>query len=292
MPTGKNWFNFVYINVAFLMYILGVFYYSKVEEIKKNWPMYRCNPVYMPLADNVNENFTYCIQNMQVNYLQFLLEPLTFITGALGGMIGGLVGQVEAVRAMFAKLRTFIPNIFTNLFGSFSVLTVEFEKINVSIRDIIGKTMAVVVSVMYILDGSVKTMTSGYRFVSGIGKCFHPNTRLELQNGTIKEMKDIHLGDILKDGSKVISTMQIDNTIDKIPFYVIKNGKENIYVTGSHYVYDSSLSKFIPVENYSKAEISNVTSEWFTCLITDKHHIPIGNEIFWDWEDYVFRKTI
>ena len=271
------------------MYVLGVFYYSKVEEIKKDWPLYRCNPIYMPLAENVNENFTYCIQSMQENYLQFLLEPFNFIIGALGGMIGGLVEQIESVRAMFSKIRTFIPEIFTNLFGSFSVLTVEFEKINVGIRDMLGKTMGVIITIMYVLEGSIKTMTSGYNFVAGIGKCFHPNTKLELKNGTIKAMKDIHLGDILKDGSRVEACMQIDNKVDQLPLYVIKNDKEDIYVTGSHYVYDFSKSKYVQVVNYSKAKISNVKTDWFCCLITDKHTIPISDEIFWDWEDYNFR---
>jgi len=289
MPTGKNWFNFIYINVLFTLYILGVFIYCRIKEIKKDWPLYRCNPIYMPLADNINENFVYCVQTMQTNYLQYLLQPLIFITKNIGGMVGGLVGQVEAVRAMFAKLRTFIPNIFTNLFGSFSTLTIEFEKISVGIRDMLGKTTGVLLTIMFILEGSIKTMTSGYNFVAGIGKCFHPNTQVELKNGTIKPMKEINLGDILKDGSRVESVMQIDNKVDKIPFYVIKNSGNDIYVTGSHFVYDSTLSKFVKVENYSKAQLTDVRTEWFSCLITSNHKIPIGNEIFWDWEDYVLR---
>ena len=69
MPSGKNWVNFVYINLAFALYIAGVFYYSQVAEIKANWPLYRCNPMYMPLADNMEENFTYCIQSMQTNFM-------------------------------------------------------------------------------------------------------------------------------------------------------------------------------------------------------------------------------
>jgi hypothetical protein len=48
MPSGKNWVNFLYVNLAFAIYIAGVFYYSRVAEIKANWPLYRCNPMYMP----------------------------------------------------------------------------------------------------------------------------------------------------------------------------------------------------------------------------------------------------
>jgi hypothetical protein len=293
MPSGKNWFNFIYINVAFVLYILGVFYYSKIVEIKENWPLYRCNPMYMPLADNINENFVYCIQTMQSSYMGYLLQPLMYIVTTLGGTIGDLVGQLDSVRAMFGKIRTFIPNIFTSIFGSFSILTIEFQKISIGIKDILGKTTGLMVSIMYILDGSIKTMTSGYNFVSKIGKCFHPNTLVELQNEKVKFMKDLDLGDVLKNGSIIESVMKINNKNHSIPFYLIQgagvNGS-NIYVTGSHYVYNKTSNTFIQVEKYSKAKLTtDITSDYFTCLITNDHNINIGNEIFWDWDDYLIK---
>ena len=54
MPSGKNWIYFIYINLAFGLYMAGVFYFNQLEEIKANWPLYRCNPMYMPLADDVD----------------------------------------------------------------------------------------------------------------------------------------------------------------------------------------------------------------------------------------------
>jgi hypothetical protein len=293
MPSGKNWFNFVYINVVFVLYILVIFYYGQYAEIKENWPLYRCNPLYMPLADNVNENFIYCIQTMQSSFMDYLLQPIYFIVNVLGTTIGNLVAQINSVRAMFDKIRTFIPNIFTSMFGSISTMTIEFEKISIGIRDLMGKIVGVVVTVMYILDGGIKTMTSGYNFVRKIGRCFHPYTLVELQNNEIKYMKDINLGDTLKNGSIVESVMKINNKNDPIPFYVIKgcgvNGSD-IYVTGSHFVYDENNKIFVPVEKYSKAVlVTDVTSDWFSCLITSDHNIKIGNQRFWDWDDYLIK---
>ena len=80
MPSGKNWVNFIYVNLAFAIYVGAIFYYSQVAQIKAQWPLYRCNPMYMPLADNMEENFVYCVQSMQTNFMGHLLQPLTFIT--------------------------------------------------------------------------------------------------------------------------------------------------------------------------------------------------------------------
>lgn len=292
MPTGKNWFSFVFINIGFSLFIVCVYYYGKIIEIKENWPLYRCNPMFMPLADNINENFVYCIQNMQSNFMGYLLEPLMYLVNNLGGILGGFTQQLEDIRSMFSNLRIFIPDIFTNIFGSFAVLAIEFQKIAIGIKDILGKTTGLMVSIMYILDGSIKTMGSGYNFVKGIGKCFHPNTFIALKNGQVKAIKDLDLGDVLTNGSIVEAVMKIDNKRENIPFYIIKNAGVNgtdIYVTGSHFVYDNSSSKFIRIEDYSKARATEIKSDWFSCLITNDHKITIGNELFWDWEDYLLR---
>jgi hypothetical protein len=294
MPSGKNWVNFLYINIAFAIYIAAVFYYSQVAEIKANWPLYRCNPMYMPLADNIEQNFVYCIQSMQTNFMGYLLQPLTFITGSLGTQLGSFMTEINSVRAMFSKIRTFFTDIVQSIFGVFLNLVIEFQRITIGIKDLIGKTIGIMVSIMYLMDGSVKTMNSTWngppgQLVRSLGKCFYPGTKLKLIDGTIKSIKAVDLGDILEDGSVVESVMRIDNKRNPEPVYVITsegiNG-EDIFVTGSHLVFDREISKYVRVEDYRKAKPTNHCPEWFSCLITSHHRIKVGNELFWDWEDH------
>jgi hypothetical protein len=287
MPSGKHWIHFVYINLAFAIYIAGVFYYSKLAEIKENWPLYRCNPMYMPLADNMEENFVYCIQSMQTNFMGYLLQPLTFVTNSLGGMLGGFMDEVNNIRGMFNKIRVFFSEIIQSVFGVFLNIVIEFQKITIGIKDLIGKTIGIMLSLMYVMDGSIKTMNSTWngppgQMVRALGKCFHPYTLIKLQNNQTKCMKDLDLGDVLEDGSIVESVMKIDNKREKYPLYNI----DGILVTGSHLVFDKSMLKFIKVEDYSKAKITNHIIDWFSCLITSNHKIKICNEVFWDWEDH------
>lgn len=296
MPTGKNWMNFLYVNLAFAIYVAGVFYYSRIAEIRANWPLYRCNPMYMFLADNIEENFTYCIQSMQSNFMGYLLQPLTFVTGSLSTMMGGFADDIQNIRAMFNKVRTFLSSIVESIFGVFLNLVIEFQRITISIKDLMGKTIGIMVSLMYVLDGSVKTMNSTWngppgQMVRALGKCFHPMTKIKLQNGEKKFMKYVSLGDILEDGSVVESVLKIKNTNEE-PFYKINGaGVDNsdIYVTGSHLVFDKSINDFTEVSNYGKAELTDLKYPWFSCLITDKHRIQIGNETFWDWEDHFIK---
>jgi hypothetical protein len=301
MPSGKNWVNFVYVNIAFAIYIAAIFYYNQVAYIKANWPLYRCNPMYMGLADNVEENFVYCVQSMQSNFMGYLLQPLTFITGSLTTMMGSFMTDIQNIRAMFNKIRNFFSSIIQTVFGVFLNLIIEFQKIIIGIRDLIGKTIGIMVSLLYLMDGSVQTMQSTWngppgQLVRALGKCFHPHTHVKLNDGTIKFMKDLDLGDILEDGSIIESTMKINNKKDPVPLFKIKGAginNEDIYVTGSHLVFDKSCNSFVKVENYSKAEICNENEcDWFSCLITSNHKIKIGSELFWDWEDHFIKMKI
>ena len=269
MPSGKNWTNFIYVNLAFAIYIAGVFYYSQLAAIKANWPLYRCNPMYMPLADDVETNFVYCIQNMQSDFMGYLLQPLTFVTSSISNTLGNFTNDINMVRAMFDKVRTFMSSTIQSVFGVFLNLVIEFQKITISIKDLIGKTIGIMVSLMYVLDGSVKTMGSAWngptgQLVRALGKCFHPETKIKLKNGNIKAMKDIDLGDILENDSIVESVMKINNKQNPIPLYVIKSegvNNEDIYVTGSHLVFNNNTKQFCKTEDYFKAELSDKQTE-------------------------------
>jgi hypothetical protein len=293
MPSGKNWINFVYVNLAFGLYIAGVFFFSQLKNIKDNWSTYRCNPMYMPLADDVETNFVYCVQNSMSSFMGFIMQPLTFLTSSMSGMLSGFLNEINMVRAMFDKVRTFISGSIESIFGVFLNLVIEFQKIIIGIKDLIGKSIGIMVTLMYVIDGSVKTMQSAWngpagQLVKALGKCFHPETKIKLQNGNIVSIKDINLGDVLENGSIVEATMKLDNKINQIPLYIINSegvDGENIYVTGSHLVLDKTSNKYVKVENYVKAVTTEIVIDWFSCLITSDHKIVVGSETFWDWED-------
>ena len=296
MPVFVAWLRFFTVIILIILFNIVVTLFSNISDIKKpeNWPKYRCNPMYMYLADNIEDNFIYCIQNMQSSFLGFQLQPLTSITSSITDSLGNFMTEINSIRAMINKIRTFFSSITSDIFTVFINLVIEFKKITIGIQDLIGKNVGIVMSMLYIMDGGIKTGGSAWngppgQIVRSLGKCFDPYANIQLKDGTIKCMKDINLGDILEDGSVVEIIMKIDNKIEPVPFYKIPNGGVNgqdIYVTGSHLIYDKLSDKFIKVENYKKSILSDKKTEWFSCLITDTHKIKIGDEIFWDWEDH------
>ena len=108
-------------------------------------------------------------------------------------------------------------------------------------------------------------------------RCFAPETPIQLENGKTVMIKNLKLGDTLVNGSVVEAVMRIKNYND--PYYKIGD----IHVTGSHYVKHGT--KYVQVKNLPTAERTEKIDDVVSCLVTNDHKIPVGKEMFWDWED-------
>jgi hypothetical protein len=293
MPTGNNWFLFVLVNVLFAAYISVVYYTASASDIKENWNSYRCNPMYMPMSDDIESDFSYCVQNIQSGIMGHMLQPITFITSSLANVMGSTMGELNSVRQMFNKIRTFISNIIQSVFAVFLNLIIEFIRIIIGMRDLFGKTIGSMASLMYVMEGSIMTMKSAWNGPSGqlvraLGKCFHPDTQIQLITGEIKKMRDAELGDVLENGSTVDCVMRIHNKTNPEVLYTLSGAGVNgddVLVTGSHSVWCRDKNAFVFIRDYAKAKKTNIQLDWFSCLITNDHKIGIADEIYWDWED-------
>lgn len=291
MPTMNNYLNLLYVNLGFIAQITVMMYFKSALEIRDNWPLYRCNPPYWIFSKNISEDFTYCVQNTQMNMMGYLLQPLNYMISSLTSVGGQFAESINNVRVMFGSMRNFISEIIQNVFGVFLNLIVEFQKIIISIKDMVGKMIGIVVTIMYVLDGSIKTMNSAWAGPSGqlvraIGSCFHPHTTITLDNGTVCQMENAPLGAKLKGGGNIFAVLKVDNA-KKEPLYKIRSSRgSDIFVTGEHFVLDKTNNKWVQVKNYAKAEIQPYfIPDYFSCLITTDGRIRIEEEIFWDWED-------
>jgi len=296
MPKGVDWINFIYVNLGFVALTFIMYYFGAVAEIKKDWPKYRCNPMFMPLSDNLEQDFVFCVQSMQTNFMGYLLQPINYMVGMLSNMGGNFTISLDFIRTMISNIRTFFTSIVQNIFGVFLNLVIEFQKITISIKDLVGKIVGIMVTIMYLIDGSIKTMQSTWNGPPGQmvralgGNCFHPETTVKLKDGSTVKMSDLNLGDILESGSRVDVIMKIDNKLNE-KFYKFSTGSDVVCVTGSHMIFSKAQNKYVEVKDHENAVETEETSPWFSSLITDDHKIKLGAYEFWDWEDDVLKAS-
>jgi hypothetical protein len=298
MKSSDIFLSFIIILLFISIYIFNIFSIG-LSNIKKNWPVYRCNPSVMPFAGYFGHdpasNFAYCIQNMQTSYMGFLLKPTHYVISLLHSMVGGLITDVNWVRKKIDSLVSNLTTIITSIFSVFINIMIEFQRIIIKLKDTVSKVLGIMVSIIYLIEGGMLTGTSvmagpvgeTLRFV-----CFHPDTKVVLRGGTRKKMSDVVVDDVLVNGSKVMATMKIKGNEEVYDpencYYAIYSRliNANIYVTGSHLIHDKYLNKYIHVRDYSQAiKCPMMRTQYMSCLITDDHLIQLGEHTFWDWED-------
>ena len=295
MKTSDITLSIFIILIFIVLYVFNVLSVG-IQKIKDDWPQYRCNPIVMPFASvfgyDPMSNFSFCIQNMMSSYMGYLMQPIKYSFSVLGNISKDINDALTGVRAFFNNIRNYITNIIQTVFGVFLNILIEFQRVTINIKDIFAKLIGILATLMYVLEGTVDTMESGWNGPPGQlvrALCFHPDTKVELKDGSLYAMKDLPLNSILKTGSKVCAVMNISNITEKGEFieklYSIDGGvnNEKILVSGSHLIYNNETKQFVHVEDLSNVIISDINSPNFACLITSDHIIPIGKHIFHDW---------
>ena len=293
----------IIIIMIFMAIMLFNIYFVGIQNIKDNWPEYRCNPLIIPFAgmfdQDVMSNLQYCVQNMTGDYMSYLMQPIEAVFALLSDVALGLS---EALSGMFSFIDTLRDSLGISSLGIFSIfgnLMNIIESTMNTTKDMTNRMVAIVGVFAQILSGVGNLGNSIIKgppgqLVEALAdpeawfSCFHPDTKIRLEDGRIKKMKQISLGDILENGSTVLATMKIKNHQNE-EFYKIRTNDKDLgkftYVTGSHLVKYTDSERFIYVRDHNDACKTNKYSQELSCLITDDHLIKIGNNIFWDWED-------
>ena len=156
------------LSIFIILIFVGMYFYNilavGIKNIQDNWPEYRCNPSIMPFAGtfghDVMDNFTYCIQNMQTDFMGYLLQPLDYLASVISSVSGDLTEVVQDIRSFVNVFRNFISSIVQSIFGVFLNILTQFQFILIKMKDMLAKIVGIMASMMFILQGSVMTMHS------------------------------------------------------------------------------------------------------------------------------------
>ena len=309
----------ILVVIVFVVLMFANVATAGIDRVKKNWPLYRCRPTIMPFASmfghDTTSNFSYCISNMMSQSMDMYTAPIkqtmaqftsggvpSMTGGAPGGPGGGMLGSMgssnNASRGMFSGLRDGMGGMVKSITGIFVNLLIEMQKIGINMQDMMGKLVATVATLMFMIKSAVQSLNAVWKGPPGElmrGLCFDPLTKLRMEDGQLRCIGEVSPGDRLRGGVRVCAVMDISNMDENgrqiEMMYSLPAGEDNnnVLVSGSHLVYDEGVGGFTPVRNLDHAltgaAMTSLAAPRLTCLITSDHTIPIGRWVFHDWED-------
>ena len=283
----------ILIIVIFIALYISSFLAIGLKKIKENWNEYRCSPMAMPFAGYLGydtmENFAFCIGSIQKTLMNAFLKPIFSNLNILGDVAGSIIGSIKSLTVLMANMNIGFGMASFDILNIFKGIMVKMQYFIINIKDVFAKFGGTMVVMSNIIEGGSLTARSSWN--GPIGEtlrtlCFSPNTLVTMNDGSLKKMKNIEIGEILENNVEVIATLKIKGGKEHC-FYKIwsEKLKQHILVTGSHKIIDPESKELIPVEMCNLAEKTNKYSDTLSCLITSNHIIPVGEFTFWDWED-------
>lgn len=258
---------------------------ANIKEIKTNWVKYRCNPLYMPLANLVGSdiitNFMGCTMSTFQVYAGFALDPIYEMFGILNKSIGSISGSLNEFRTMITGTKGAFIGIIDGVYNKLqNSLSTTVQLIN-RIRTLTSRILAVFVTIFHMVSTGVQTGTSVANGPVGQAAeffCFSPSTAVNMNDGSKTPINRIIPGDILQGNITVESILILDGS--SVPMYYL----DGTSVSGNHKVLYNG--KWIRVEKHPDALLlPGIEYEKLYCLNTSNNTIPIGKYIYKDYEE-------
>ena len=143
---------FILVTCVAILAIFFIISLGNIRKLRDEWPAYRCNPFYMPLAyfvmdpggfDGVGQNFESCMAMMSTDITGTMTDALGSQFSMIGEFLEGLTNPLALFRQMFMMMRNFIYGFTTSTLGKISTPLSTFvyylNKIQDLVRRMVGE---------------------------------------------------------------------------------------------------------------------------------------------------------
>jgi hypothetical protein len=278
--------------IMLLTFAIGI--YIAIENgasaltVGTNWPENRCQPQYMLLAGlfghDVNENFQFCLNQIIQDKTKGATGP--FASGMMGftGILSNLMDSANSFRVTLATLVGGILKIISEFQARFTALASRIKITAVRMKVMMNRVYGMMFSIIYMgLSAVTGVLNFGdsfvFKFVDTF--CFPPETAIALENGVVKPISEIELGDFLEGGHRVTSVYQFAADGQEM----VRLG--SVEVSSNHFVQFSGrwiAAKDHP-DAYKIADWSGGTTRPLICLSTEDHIIDLQGFRFADYDE-------
>lgn len=279
--------GFVLVTLIFIGLLVGINKLMDIQEIKNNWPKYRCRPDVMLTAGlygyDAAENLDFCLKNGFDERAKALTGPFYTFMAMFTQILMTFLSSINSIRMIFATIIGTVTTVFQEFSERIKMVFTQVQVAAVRIRFLMGRVFASMFAVLFMaLSGIKATSNFGntflFKFLDTF--CFDPETPIETARGVVP-IYQVKNGDVLKDGSRVTSTFAF--FADGQPMVNLRG----TIVSTNHYVLHND--KWIQTRDHPEAvplkDWDGGVERPLICLNTDRHRICIGDIVFSDYDE-------
>ena len=270
---------FSVLTIVFAVILYLFFSFANIQEIRKNFSRYRCNPVWMPFVGSFGydpkENLNFCLSNIFNGKAAEIFAPIYAILGNFTQIVQMIMNVAVSIRQLFSNFLAGVNKFIRNVRDRVEALLFSVRMSFIKLNNLMGKVYGTMYAVMWM---GTSALAAGNNLANNdlvkflFEFCFHPDTPIQRGDGSYTTISNIRIGDTLAplaDGTHpvVTSVFRFDGT--RTP--VVQIG--DVLVSGSHYVEHNQT--MIHADTHPLATPVPPTSS-LICLNVTGHRFLVG----------------
>ena len=256
------------------------------QDVIQNWSTYRCRPDIMLTApmygQNIGDNFEFCLKHGFDQRASSAISPFYTYLGSFATILVTFMNSINSIRMTFATIIGSVTQVFTEFSQRLQALFYRFEMSAMRIKFLMSRLFATMHSILFMgMSGIRATQNFGntflFKFLNTF--CFDPATLVDIVGKGKIPIAHVQLGDCFPwpSGACVTAT-----------FRFLADGHEMVSVNGTrvsrrHGIYHNG--SWIEAGNHPAALPAGIWSGELICLNTTTHTIPIGSNLFSDYDE-------
>ena len=251
------------------------------------------------------KNVMNCLWVQIKQFFLQLIKPFNYIISIIHKIIDSVKETLNKFRQQLGIIRKLLLKIAMSVMERIENLGASFVSEFLKIRDILKRSTASFQTLIYtietlgitmknMMDGPVGNMAKLAEVLGQIFTffllgplsvslfpslwfcaCFSEDTKVKLSNNCFKNIKDVSIGDNLK-----------DDYVEGILVFKNKN-RDIFYKLDDDYATETHLVKYndtwIPIIKHPKSTLTNIIDNYLYCLCTKNNTIPTKDNVYTDW---------
>ena len=220
------------------------------------------------------------IMNMMIPLQKIIISMKDFLAKIQGSMTAGLFtlfGAYYTLKSLMGAIAQFIITILIAL----AIMIAVFWLLPFTWGAAIANTaifVAVAIPMSIILVFMIDVLKVETSLSIPKVKCFDKNTLITMNDGSVKRIIDVNVGDILEDNNSVTAKFKVETKGSDM--YILND----IIVSNSHIV--KHCENWLPVSDHPDSKKLEIYEEpYLYCLNTSSKTITINSQIFTDWDE-------
>ena len=166
--SGRYGIDIIKVCVVIFLFMCAITYFqiqNKLQEVKRDWPQYRCRPNVMPFAGWINppdgvspmeytkQNFMECNTNITKGVFDKPMVTVYAIFNVIIGIFKNILGVIERFRLLLNQIRDTLKEIFLAIFNRIQNVVIPIQTMLIKMVDYFEKIKGILATYLLTFIG-------------------------------------------------------------------------------------------------------------------------------------------